>query len=54
MAFKMKMKGFGNKDNKTVKKMKLEQAKEKAINKLKKSGEWTKEKENEINSYTDY
>jgi hypothetical protein len=54
MAFKMKMKGFGNKDNKTVKKMKLEQEKIKAINKLKKSGKWTKEKEEEIKSYTDY
>ncbi len=54
MAFKMKMKGFGNTDNKAVKKMKLEQAKIKAINKLKKSGNWTKEKEDEINNYTDY
>ncbi len=54
MAFKMKMKGFGNTDNKAVKKMKLEQAKAKAINKLKKSGKLTKEKEDEINNYTDY
>ena len=54
MAFKMKMKGFGNTDNKTVKKMKLERAKIKAKNKLKKSGKLTKEKEDEINSYTDY
>ena len=54
MAFKMKMKGFGNTDNKAVKKMKLEKAKIKAINKLKKSGKLTKEKRDEINKYKDY
>ena len=54
MAYKMKMKGFGNTDNKTVRKMKLEQEKTKAINKLKKSGKLTKEKKDEINNYTDY
>jgi len=54
MAFKMKMKGFGNTNNKTVKKMKLEQEKIKAINKLKKSGKLTKEKRDEINNYKDY
>tara|TARA_R100001443_G_scaffold98849_2_gene105954 strand:+ start:628 stop:807 length:180 start_codon:yes stop_codon:yes gene_type:complete len=59
MAYKMKGMDFGNKsilpkDNKTVAKMKLKKAKIKAINKLKKSGEWTQEKEDEINQYTDY
>ena len=48
-----KQKSILPKDNKAVQKMKLEQAKVKAINRLKKSGEWTQEKEDEIKKYKD-
>tara|TARA_R110002012_G_scaffold101930_3_gene241419 strand:+ start:372 stop:929 length:558 start_codon:yes stop_codon:yes gene_type:complete len=49
----IKQKNKSSKNNKAVQKMKLEQAKIKAINRLKESGKWTQEKENEIKKYID-